>query len=317
MIKIIENETISPKIWQDLVNNSQSATFFQTFNWQSVWKKNFKGKTITLSVYEDEKLIGLASFYFIDKEINFLGVVPVLNGQLVQDYGDFIILPQKEQIFCRTIINYFKKNYPKHKLVLDFVRETSPCFIILKNLGFIAEQQDVSPRLKLTASWEEYLSLLTRKNRHELKRKMNRFKQAQATISWVSQNTSASQNDFLALMEDSAKVKSQFLSPKMNHFFQDIFSSLKNNLIIGFAKFEGKKIASVLAFNFKNEILLYNSGFDPNYSRLSPGLVLKAFLIIKAIGEKKEFFDFLRGGERYKYDLGAIDVKLYRLTLSL
>ena len=46
------------------------------------------------------------------------------------------------------------------------------------------------------------------------------------------------------------------------------------------------------------------------------GLLLKARCLQGAIEEGKEYFDFLRGDERYKYALGAKDVKLLRLRLQ-
>ena len=88
-------------------------------------------------------------------------------------------------------------------------------------------------------------------------------------------------------------------------------------IIIGFAKLGEVKIASVLAFKHQENILLYNSGFDPQYGRLSPGLILKAYLIKRAIERKFKIFDFLRGGERYKFELGAIGVKLYQFSVNL
>ena len=62
-------------------------------------------------------------------------------------------------------------------------------------------------------------------------------------------------------------------------------------------------------------MLLYNSGYDPDYSKLSVGLLLKALCLKEAIEDGKEYLDFLRGKEPYKYDLGAKDVQLYQVIL--
>ena len=61
--------------------------------------------------------------------------------------------------------------------------------------------------------------------------------------------------------------------------------------------------------------MLYNSGYDPRYSRLSVGLVSKALAIKEAIEAGKRSFNFLRGTERYKYHLGAKDFAVYQLTV--
>ncbi len=77
----------------------------------------------------------------------------------------------------------------------------------------------------------------------------------------------------------------------------------------------GVRAAAVLCFCGSEESLLYNSGYDPSYAYLSVGLLSKALALRKAIEEGKTRFDFLRGAEPYKYDLGARDVPVYRVAV--
>mgnify|MGYP001465757665 CR=1 FL=1 len=74
-------------------------------------------------------------------------------------------------------------------------------------------------------------------------------------------------------------------------------------------------IAAAMCFDYGNVRLLYNSGYDPDYSSLSIGLLLKALCLKEAIEEGMAYFDFLRGMEPYKYHFGASDVRLYHLTV--
>lgn len=57
----------------------------------------------------------------------------------------------------------------------------------------------------------------------------------------------------------------------------------------------------------KGRAYYYLGGFDPTQSRLSPGKQILSYAIEKAIAERAAHFDFLRGGEPYKYAWGAID----------
>jgi len=75
------------------------------------------------------------------------------------------------------------------------------------------------------------------------------------------------------------------------------------------------RAAAVLCFESEQELLLYNSGYDPAFAPLSVGFVSKALTLKRAIEEGKQRFDFLRGAEPYKYDLGAQDLKVYRLVI--
>jgi CelD/BcsL family acetyltransferase involved in cellulose biosynthesis len=52
------------------------------------------------------------------------------------------------------------------------------------------------------------------------------------------------------------------------------------------------------------------------FAYLSPGQVLIARLIEKAIADKRISFDFLQGNEDYKYKLGGKDVKLFTLAIT-
>jgi CelD/BcsL family acetyltransferase involved in cellulose biosynthesis len=64
-------------------------------------------------------------------------------------------------------------------------------------------------------------------------------------------------------------------------------------------------VASTFSFQLENTFYLYNSAYEPEAARLSPGLVLVARLVQRSIEEGLHWFDFLRGPERYKYQLGA------------
>jgi CelD/BcsL family acetyltransferase involved in cellulose biosynthesis len=79
---------------------------------------------------------------------------------------------------------------------------------------------------------------------------------------------------------------------------------------------DGKNAAAVLCFDAGCTLYMYNSGYDPDYSALSVGLLSKALVLRWAIENGKTHLDFLRGNEPYKYDLGARDQNIYRLVVS-
>jgi CelD/BcsL family acetyltransferase involved in cellulose biosynthesis len=60
----------------------------------------------------------------------------------------------------------------------------------------------------------------------------------------------------------------------------------------------------------------YLSGFDPAWSRISPGMVTIAAAMTTAAGEGAREFHFLRGREPYKYRLGAADRSTVRRMLT-
>ena len=72
-----------------------------------------------------------------------------------------------------------------------------------------------------------------------------------------------------------------------------------------------------LNFDYRDSILVYNSGYDPEkYAWLSPGIVLLSYCIQWAIESGRAKFDFLRGDEEYKFRFGAEPTEIYRLLIT-
>ncbi|MBI3955356.1 GNAT family N-acetyltransferase [Candidatus Gottesmanbacteria bacterium] len=303
--------------WDDLVRQSPTATFFQTKSWLEIWLKHFPVEHKIIGVYEREELIGMVPLNLANDKVNLLGITPVLNGELVSDFGDIIAKISYEKIVWQEILAKFKVQSSKFKIELDFIREDSPSYKVLKELGGQEEIQDEAPYLDLPKTWEEYLDSLDRHNRHELKRKMRKIENEDMKIV-TSLCTFEDINELFRLMEISSEEKRRFLSKEMKAYFQDLITSSFNNKTaeLMFMQKDHLNIAVTLSFIYQNDVLLYNSGFDPEYGYLSAGLILKAHLIKRAIEQNMKRFDFLRGNERYKYDLGGKKRKLYKITFK-
>ncbi|MBI4991328.1 GNAT family N-acetyltransferase [Candidatus Gottesmanbacteria bacterium] len=326
--------------WSGLIENSSTASFFQTKEWLQLWVKHFSskgrsasgrgGEAIIFGVYDDGKLISIAPFEITENTINFLGVNPVAGGELVSDFGDIIAKNGREkEVWEAILFQYSPGRSPsghlpgvaerllegEYRIELNFIRENSPSFKILQELGGKIEEIDVAPYMDLPNTWEEYLSILNRHDRHEIRRKMRKADK-EGVIKVCDEINTQNINDFFRLMIASNENKRKFLSGEMKNFFSEVIEMLghKQLLTLCFLRYENVNIASILLMYQKNEVLLYNSGFDPKYSFLSPGLILNAYAIRGAIEEGKDRFDFLRGGEKYKYDLGGVKRNLYKIS---
>ena len=62
--------------------------------------------------------------------------------------------------------------------------------------------------------------------------------------------------------------------------------------------------------------MLYNSGYDPEMSFYSVGLLMNAICLKDAIEQGAVYFDFLRGSEPYKYHLGGKNHTLYQMVVT-
>lgn len=314
MFTVDELSLNDPIDWNPLLNSCQTATIFQTKDWLQLWVKHFsRDKVKLLGVYAGENLIGIVPLYEEKKTIRFLGTSPVAGKELVSDFGDIIAKTSYEEIIWREVLTNLKTK----RTEFNFIRDDSPSFKILRELGGKIEEVDVAPYIDLPKSWEDYLTSLNRHERHELKRKIRRIEE-EGVIKVRFTGGFVETDEFFRLMALSSEEKKDFLSEKMQLFFREVINGFwkKNELYLDFLRLGDVNIASILLLKFNNQMLLYNSGYDPKFQRLAPGLILKTYAIKEAIEKGLKRFDFLRGGERYKYDLGGKERRLYKITFN-
>lgn len=303
--------------WDVLLKQSKTATFFQSKEWLTLWVKHFAQNALFWKAEDDGKQVGVVPLLISPNVIDLLGTSKVLGNEFISDFGDILVYSGYEEHVWQALIQKFKLDYSSYTIHLSFIREESPTYPVLKKLGLDAKTVDVSPFINLPSSWEEYLLGLDRHNRHEIKRKIRRL-EAEGAFKVCHDGDPTDIDEFFRLMSLSKEQKHNFLSEPMKVFFKEVIAEFwhKKMLWLCFLKLDGVNIAATVNFLYNNEILLYNSGFNPDFSYLSPGLLLKAFIIKHSIEERKRRFDFLRGGERYKYNLGAKERKLYRFTFT-
>ncbi|MBW7960565.1 GNAT family N-acetyltransferase [Patescibacteria group bacterium] len=308
------NNTIHNKINENL---SVTSTIFQTYDFLKIWTDNFPIDYRILEIYEDNQQVGYLPVSIEDNQIEILGTTAVLGNEQVTDFGDISSIKGKENQVWQVILEYLKKNYSGYKLTLNFIRESSPSFNILKKYQPDPVKVATSPYIKLPKSWDEYLNGLKRKSRQELKRKMRRL-EALNYKNYFAEKDDNNIKTFLNLMKKSSNEKNSFLTDKMEVYFRQLMQNFdKKRLLLWFMEIGNKVVASVIVFRFKNQIQLYNSGVDTEYNYYSVGLLSKAFLIKWAIENGFEIYDFLQGNERYKYDLGAVNNPLYKFEIIL
>lgn len=260
---------------------------FYTFAWHKAWFEHF-GKSEHLAIISHDG--GIVPLAFYEDVAHFTG------GEEIADYLDAI-------------------GSVEWTNVLSMLRERGATELLLRNVPegsltlsqFPHEREDTTPTLTLPQSFDTYLASLDRKKRHELRRKMRRFEEEHKDIS-IEEHEDIEL--LLTLMQNNDE-KRAFLTPAMQDFFRTLptIASVKQFVLT----VNGAPVATTLAFEVDHSLLLYNSGFSVEGS----GWYLKAKLIEWAITNNYTSVNFLQGGERYKYDFGALDSFVYRVRQTL
>jgi CelD/BcsL family acetyltransferase involved in cellulose biosynthesis len=87
-------------------------------------------------------------------------------------------------------------------------------------------------------------------------------------------------------------------------------------LRLWFLELNGSPAAAWYGWRVGDRYSYYNSGFDPEFAALSPGLVLISAVIESAFEEGATVFDFLLGEESYKYRFAEEERTVSDVTLA-
>jgi CelD/BcsL family acetyltransferase involved in cellulose biosynthesis len=307
--------------WREILPRCSYAPVFLSPTWLRTWWGEFGvgRELMLLSVRDDQRLAGVVPLMREGGRLSFAGDTEVC------DYMDFPCTSGRETDLLSALFRSLGEE-PWDDLTLWAMREDSSSLAALPavcaefGLTFAKEAEDVCPQIALAGDFEEYISSLDRKDRHELRRKLRKLPQAGAVELEVLESPAEVEgalDDFLRMHRASRSDKAAFMTEQMESFFRRLVLSLAAESLVEmiFLKLGGKRTACVLCFRGEGETLLYNSGYDPDYAAFSVGLLSKALALQRAIESGQKRFDFLRGHERYKYELGARDLNVYRVEI--
>jgi CelD/BcsL family acetyltransferase involved in cellulose biosynthesis len=319
-----ETFTSLTSLWKSPKSRLKWGSVFVLPAWLEVWWLSFQPRSelAIKAVREDSEVIGIAPLQVKDGRAFFIGSADVC------DYIDFIVVPGKEREFFNVLLDDLNKQGIK-ALELNPVRPDSTAMTYLlpvaqeRSYAVAQEQEAVSLELDLPATWDDYLNLLTKKQRHEVRRKLRRLEQAAGvnySCSDVKADSDLFLDKFLKLFALSPKEeKANFMNPKMETYFRTLAKAMAG---LGFLKFGvlevgGQPAAMIMGFDYNDTLYLYNSAYNPEYNHLSVGLLSKVLCIRESIQRGRKKWDFLKGAERYKYDIGGQEVPIYHLQIVM
>jgi CelD/BcsL family acetyltransferase involved in cellulose biosynthesis len=308
--------------WRKSQDPSMWGCIFVLPPWLDVWWHEFgsEAELYLGAVRKGGTIIGIAPLLLRGTEASFIGSADVC------DYLDFVIVPGREVDFFNILLNDLRGRGISW---LD-LRLLRPNSTVLSHLTDIArglkyevscKVEDISLELDLPPTWQEYLAILTQKQRHEVRRKLRRLWEA-GNVNYrlleESESVFQSMAIFLRLFRESRQDKAIFLTTPMESFFTSLVKAMAQAglLRLGILELNESPVAAVMFFDYHNTVFLYNNGYDPKYSFLSVGLISKVLCIQDSVERGRSKFDFLRGVEEYKHRLGGKEVNLYGCQIS-
>ncbi len=301
----------------------QVSHVFMLPRWVRAWTKAFApdDKLDILVMKRNEEVVGVAPLFINGTTASFVGDSEVF------DYMDFAVAPGHEKEFYSALLAELS-NRRVTTLDLRCLRPESTVFSHLiatvrnRNGRCSFEPDGVSVEIDLPSDWNEYLNMLHPKQRHEVRRKLKRLREAADVHFLVFDNPaeiSGHLDMFLKMFRESRPDKAVFMDSRMEFFFRSMTRAMSEEGILRlFAlKLDNSIAAASVCFDYRDTMYLYNSGYDPRYKSLSVGLLCKVLSIRHSIEAGRKKYDFLKGAEPYKHRLGGKEVRLSRCRVVM
>ena len=314
--------------WRGLLAQDPDRHLFGTPEWNRVWWEEFgDGKELlVLTMQRDGDLVAIVPLYRKREEDR--AILRFVGGIDLTDYIGPICAAKDREDVAEALVCWLDEtdeewnefdahNMPVPFRFAEFLVERADRF----GFEFSLDQEETAAVLLLPKEWDDYLAGLGSKDRHELKRKRRRLGRDHPDARFrtsTEETLDADLKSFVEMHRGAEGHKGHFMRPEITTFFERVARAFMplGWLRLDFLEVANREVASTFAFELDGIFYLYNSAYEPDAARLSPGLVLVSELVKGSIEKGFEAFDFLRGPERYKYQLGSQAVPLHNVRLA-
>ncbi len=324
--------------WNALLERSE-ARIFQTYEWQRAWWRHYGESRNAMQLHlllvrEEGELIGIAPLCIE----TVVAVWPLTYrlmtfvGRGPSDYLDLIALRGREADVASAVATHLAETRRCFDvLLLEEIRDTSPSgallYDALRGHGFVGERfiGEQCPRLHLGKTFEETTQVFSRNKRTRMlknvKSVMTDFAAEYEVVADAAE-VDAAMEEFIQIHQarwNTVGHQGVFADPLANGFHRDVVRALFHRgwLLLAFLRVRGERKAGDYGMMFRGEFMTYLGGVrgEEDFLRLSPGRALLIEIMKRTIPAGVSVFDFMRGTERYKYEMGGTDVPNWTIMM--
>ena len=166
-----------------------------------------------------------------------------------------------------------------------------------------------SPVVTLTGEWDAYEAALSKKVRTELRRRRRRLSEMgrlEFTVSDGSRDLAQSLDEGFEVERAGWKGRRGTAiasSPSTRAFYAEVaqWSAARGWLALGFLRLDGKALAFDFCIEHGGSHFLLKTGFDPDFNKYGPGMLLRYEMIKRAFSEENlQSYEFLGQSDPWK-----------------
>lgn len=315
--------------WNSLVEESPTPSPFLTWEWITTWLEVFAedGSCRVLVAREpgSDAPVGIAPFLVqrqpragptLWRELVFAG-----STVTAPDHLDIITRRGRQEEVSRAVAEWVASQ-PRGQVGdllrvdgLDPDAALERALAGLDSHGTRSGWEITCPYVPLPDTWEEFESELDGKFRRDLGRRTRKLTdEADEPVTMLTvtegERVDAALSDLFRLhqaLHGSDGSGGAFDTAGKRRFYRQLAHRFAGRdwLRLHLVRVGERSIAAALCFRFGDKVWFYQTGFDRDWYRYSPGHVVIRHAIRSAIREGAEEFDMLRGDHRYKYDWNA------------
>lgn len=327
------------EVWNDLLVAAEPVTPFLSWEWLYTWWDHYgqgeEGLELAIIVgrrqgdvvailpgyTHAERILGRRRKVFsllgsAHESSDYLDVIgPVGDaGDTLQQLLEFLVGSERE-LGMLSLDNLL----PESRLLCEIL-----AFASGRGLAVQRSHVETAPFIRPAGTFEDYVQAnfdrkkeLDRKSR----RMTNRF---DATIGLLTDRTELRQaiDDLFELhlaRLSSRDRPTRFAGNRRAAFHRRVGEVLFDAEMLRLfqVKVESVTVATVYAFEFKNELFAYQTGMDPGWKSHSPLFVLWAEVIRYAFDNDLSRLDFMRGTQSYKLEWTEAKRDMYKIDIAL
>ncbi|CAG1064980.1 hypothetical protein BAC1_00553 [uncultured bacterium] len=309
-------ESLRPE-WDRLLAACPTSTPFQSPEWLIPWWKRFgHGSLMFLTMRAAGKLRGLAPMCVEDGEVRLVG-----GGN--SDYLGPIFEPAMELACAKAFFDHLVRRGGWSSCTLQDLHPYSMLLTLSPPDGLrtMLSPGEVCLGVNLPTTVEAFRAEHRRVGgvKRIFKRLSEKSIRAEAAVD---------ENGTRSFMETLFRLhtKRWMAAGKTGVLQEQEMRSFHVEAAIGFQKkemlwlyritFEGRELSVLYGFVHRRRLYAYLMGFDPEFSKLSPGKLILLFSAEECIRRGVYGMDFLRGGEKYKYDWSPSETWNYNMTIT-
>jgi CelD/BcsL family acetyltransferase involved in cellulose biosynthesis len=305
--------------WVELLEASESACIFLTWEWLHTWWKHLAGgrRLAILAVRRGSELIALAPFCLQPPSLSRARPFPVLeflgSGFAGSDYLDVIVRKGSEAEARQALTSWLSARRLPLKLtnVKKGASASTGILAGLQEKGWSAAETrtNICPFIPLAgATWSSYLASLSAEHRYTFNRKW-RCLERDYDVRFEQAHTPEQCREAIDLLiaQHNTRWRTRggsdaFHTAELVAFHREWTQvALRRGwLRLYVLRLNEKPAACLYGLLYRGIFYFYQSSFDADYIRASAGLVAMGLAIRSAIGEGAVEYDLLHGGETYK-----------------